>query len=76
MRDYSFATLISTQEDGVPIATHLPVFLETEPAPYGTLKAHLALGNAQWRTFQAEREALVIFRVRTPIFRLRGTKSS
>ncbi len=61
MRQYSFATLISTQEDGVPMATHLPMFLESEPAPYGTLKAHLALGNAQWRTFQKEREVLVIF---------------
>ncbi|HEY3992780.1 MAG TPA: FMN-binding negative transcriptional regulator, partial [Ktedonobacteraceae bacterium] len=61
MRDYSFATLISTQVDGVPVATHLPVFLESEPAPYGTLKAHLALGNAQWRTFQEGREVLVIF---------------
>ena len=61
MRQYSFATLVSTQADGVPVATHLPVLLETEPAPYGTLKAHLALGNAQWRTFQEEREVLVIF---------------
>ena len=25
MRDYSFATLVSTQEDGVPIATPLPI---------------------------------------------------
>src|ERR1700692_2851762 len=52
MRQYSFATLVSTQADGVPVATHLPVFLESEPVPYGTLKAHLALGNGQWRTFQ------------------------
>ncbi|HEX7735366.1 MAG TPA: FMN-binding negative transcriptional regulator [Ktedonobacteraceae bacterium] len=61
MRQYSFATLVSTQEDGLPIATHLPVLLEAEPAPYGTLKAHLALGNPQWRALQEEREVLVIF---------------
>lgn len=61
MRTYSFATLVSTQEDGVPVATHLPVSLESEPAPYGTLKAHLALGNGQWRTLQEGREVLVIF---------------
>ena len=61
MRDYSFATLVSTQEDGLPVATHLPVVLETEPAPYGTIKAHVALGNAQWRSLQTEREVLVIF---------------
>lgn len=61
MRQYSFATLVSAQEDGLPVATHLPVLLDEEPAPYGTLKAHLALGNAQWRSFQEEREVLVIF---------------
>lgn len=61
MREYSFAILVSTQADGVPLATHLPFLYEPEPAPYGVLKAHMALGNPQWRTFQAEREALVIF---------------
>ncbi len=61
MREYSFAILVSTQEDGVPLATHLPFLYEPEPAPYGVLKAHMALGNPQWRTFQAEREALAIF---------------
>lgn len=61
MRDYSFATLVSTREDGVPIATHLPFVYEPEPAPYGTLKAHMALGNPHWRVFQEERDSLVIF---------------
>lgn len=61
MRQYNFATLVSTQEDGVPLATHLPVFFESEPLPYGTIKAHLALGNAQWRTFQEDRDVLIIF---------------
>lgn len=61
MRDYSFATLVSTQENGVPTATPLPFVFEPEPAPYGTLSAHLALGNPQWCTFAADREVLVIF---------------
>lgn len=61
MRDYSFATLVSAQGDGVPFATPLPFVYEPEPAPYGTLRAHMALGNSQWRTFQAEREVLAIF---------------
>ncbi len=61
MRANSFATLISMQEDGVPVATSLPVVLEAEPAPYGTLKAHLARGNPQWHTLQQDREVLVIF---------------
>lgn len=62
MREHSFATLVSVQsDDGLPVATHLPVYLESEPAPYGTLKAHLALGNPQWRTLREEREVLVMF---------------
>ena len=61
MREYSFATLVSTDADGVPIATHLPVVLAEDTAPCGSLKAHMALGNPQWRTFIPEREVLVIF---------------
>jgi len=61
MREYSFATLVSTKDESVPIATPLPFLLESEPAPYGTLKAHMALGNPQWRTFRQDREVLVLF---------------
>lgn len=61
MRDYSFATLVSMGDGGVPSATPLPFLLEAEPIPYGTLKAHMALGNPQWRTFQPDCEVLVLF---------------
>lgn len=61
MREYNFATLVSTTDEGTPIATPLPFLLESEPAPYGTLKAHMALGNPQWRTFRQDREVLVLF---------------
>lgn len=61
MREYSFATLVSTTDEGIPIATPLPLLLESEPAPYGTLKAHMALGNPQWRTFRQDRDVLVLF---------------
>jgi transcriptional regulator len=61
MQDYSFATLVSTGDDGVPLATQLPFVLDRQPAPFGTLRAHMALGNPQWHTLAAEREVLVIF---------------
>jgi transcriptional regulator len=61
MSEYSFATLVSTEDDGVPIATHLPFVLDEHPVPNGSLKAHMALGNSQWRTLHADREVLVIF---------------
>ena len=60
MRDNSFAILV-TQQDGVPLATHLPFMLDTERGPYGTLVAHMARANTQWHTFAEAHEALVIF---------------
>ena len=60
MRENSFAILV-TQRDGVPLATHLPFMLDTERGPYGTLIAHMARANTQWRAFAEHQEALVIF---------------
>jgi transcriptional regulator len=60
MRENSFAILV-TQQDGVPLATHLPFMLDTERGPYGTLVAHMARANTQWRAFVDQQEALVIF---------------
>ena len=60
MREYSFAALIS-QQDGIPLANHFPFLLDTEPGPYGTLRAHMARANAQWQTFDVTKEVLVIF---------------
>ena len=64
MRAFSFATLVTTHE-GAPFATHLPFLIYPERGQQGTLVAHMARGNAQWRDLasaEAEgREALVIF---------------
>src|SRR6266702_2688934 len=60
MREHSFATLI-TQQDGVPLANHLPFMLHTQHGPYGTLMTHMARANEQWRTFEAGKEVLVLF---------------
>ena len=60
MRDYSFATLV-TQHNGAPFATHVPLILEADEGPYGTLFGHMARANPQWRDFDASQEVLVIF---------------
>jgi len=60
IRNYSFATLITTQ-NGTPLATHLPLLLDSGRGPQGTLMAHMARANAQWQTFDSAQEALVIF---------------
>jgi transcriptional regulator len=60
MREYNFAILV-TQHEGAPFATHLPFMLDAERGPHGTLLAHMARANPQWRDFSAGGEALVIF---------------
>ena len=67
MREYSFATLV-TQQDGKLLASHLPFLLDAElgtlsggQVSYGTLIAHMARANPQWRNFTETQEALVIF---------------
>ncbi len=60
MRAQSFALLV-TAADGAPVASHIPLYLDTD----GTgdrLLGHLAKANGQWRGFDGETEALVIFR--------------
>lgn len=60
MRRFSFATLVTTHE-GAPFATHLPFMLDPGAGANGTLIAHMARGNAQWRDFDSASEALTIF---------------
>jgi transcriptional regulator len=60
MSAYSFASLV-TQHDGAPFASHLPFMLDAERGSYGTLLAHMARANPQWRDFAAGGEVLVMF---------------
>lgn len=60
IREHSFATLV-TQHDGHPFATHLPFLFYPERGQQGTLVAHMARANPQWRSFDPGQEALVIF---------------
>jgi transcriptional regulator len=60
MHENSFALLV-TQEGGVPYATHLPFLIDPAQGAYGTLRAHMARANPQWRQFELGQEALVVF---------------
>ncbi len=60
IRDNSFGLLV-TAPDGVPFATHLPFSLEADRGENGSLRAHLARANPQWRHLETEREILVVF---------------
>ena len=58
IRGAGIATLVTLTKDGL-IASHVPLLLDPEPAPYGTLIGHLARPNPQARG--AIGEALAIF---------------
>jgi transcriptional regulator len=58
IRRSGLATLVTTTADGL-IASHVPMLLDPDPAPYGTLVGHLARPNPQGRG--AVGEALAIF---------------
>jgi transcriptional regulator len=45
---YSFALLIS-QTGGEPFASHLPLLLDRQAGPQGTLLGHMARANPQWQ---------------------------
>ena len=60
MRQHSFATIV-THDGKVPHATHMPVLLNPEQGPHGTLLSHMARANPQWRHLTAGAEVLVIF---------------
>jgi transcriptional regulator len=59
MRQYNFA-ILATQHAGAPFASHLPFMLDSARGPHGTLIAHMARANPQWRDFGSG-EVLVIF---------------
>ena len=58
IRRTGLATLVTLTDAGL-IASHVPMLLDAEPAPYGTLIGHLARPNPQARG--ALGEALAIF---------------
>ena len=59
IRDAGLATLVTMTADGL-IASHIPVLLDPDPAPYGTLLGHLARPNPQARGALPGVPALVI----------------
>lgn len=59
MQTNAFATLVTTLR-GELFATHLPFLYEPEPAPFGTLRAHMARANPHWESF-GESQQLAIF---------------
>ena len=61
MADYPLAALITGGAEGIE-ANHIPLLLDPEPQPDGTLLGHMARANTQWQGWTADTPALAIFR--------------
>lgn len=61
VREHPLASLITTDDAGMPQASHLPMHLQVHAQGGWTLLAHMARANPQWRHLQARPQALVTF---------------
>jgi transcriptional regulator len=61
VRDHPLAALVTLGPDGLA-ANHIPFEIAAEPAPFGTLRGHVARANPVWRDVAPGVEALAIFR--------------
>jgi len=61
IRDHGFGELITVDPEGASFASHLPFMLDPARGQFGTLTAHVARANPQWRHFASGRAALAIF---------------
>src|SRR5438045_9651184 len=60
IRAHPLAALVTLTTNGLD-ANHIPFEVDPEPAPFGTLRGHIARANPLWRDFSREVEALAIF---------------
>ncbi len=61
IRKNSFATLISVNADGLPIATHIPIELEMSAENVPTLRGHVSRANPHAQLFGGGATALALF---------------
>jgi transcriptional regulator len=60
IRTRGFGSLVTVGEGGIEVS-HVPMLVDPEPGPYGTLIGHIAKANPQWRTAKPEVAALAMF---------------
>jgi transcriptional regulator len=60
MRARPLATLVTLTSGGLD-ANHIPLHLADAPAPFGTLRGHVARANPLWRDFAKDVAVLAIF---------------
>lgn len=57
---YPLGTLVTLTPQGLD-ANHIPFEIDPAPAPFGTLRCHVARANSVWKEFSGEIHALAVF---------------
>lgn len=60
MRAHPLATVITLNADGLN-ANHIPLHLDAAPAPFGTLRGHVARANPMLDDINTDLESLIVF---------------
>jgi transcriptional regulator len=60
IRRHPLGTLVAMTPQGLD-ANHIPFEIDREPAPYGTLRCHVARANPLWQALSSAPETLVVF---------------
>ncbi len=60
VRAHPLGALVVLAPDGLD-ANHIPFEIDREPAPFGTLRGHVARANPVWRHFSPQVDALAVF---------------
>jgi transcriptional regulator len=60
MKSAGAATIVSQTPQGL-IATHVPIELDAEPAPLGTIRCHFARANPHAQAIAGGQEVLIVF---------------
>jgi transcriptional regulator len=61
MQAHSWALLMTADEQGAPLATHLSLIWQDDGTEHGSLIGHMARANAHWKLFSQPAESLALF---------------
>ena len=61
MQAHPWALLVSTAEDGAPLASHLALLWHDDGTEHGALLGHMARANAHWRLFERPAASMALF---------------
>ncbi len=60
IRAHAFGAMVTHSTAGLT-ANHIPFEFDPDPAPFGTLRAHIARANSVWRDVPPDSDVMVIF---------------